>query len=321
MKSRVLGTSGIEVSSIGLGCMGMDHAYGKQADRQEMVNLIRHAVELGCNFFDTAVVYGEDNERVLGDAVKEIRSKVIIATKFGITGQKIVDGKPENILDSKPDSIRKQLEGSLQRLQTDYVDLYYQHRVDPEVEPEVVAEVMKELIKEGKIKAWGLSNAPIDYLRRAHAICPIAAVENQYSMMWREPEKEIFSICEELGISFVAYSPLGNGFLSGKYTKGMKYEEGDFRNFMGRFKPEVIDQNQALLDLISEVAKIKNATPAQIVLAWELAQKPYIIPIPGTTKIHRLEENVGSADITLSEKELNSLNEALSKISVDETYF
>lgn len=321
MENRVLGTSGIEVSSIGLGCMGMDHAYGKKADRQEMVNLIRHAVELGCNFFDTAVVYGEDNERVLGEAVKQIRSKVIIATKFGITGQRIVDGKPENVLDSKPDSIREQLEGSLQRLQTDYIDLYYQHRVDPEVEPEVVAEVMKELIKKGKIKAWGLSNAPIDYLRRAHVICPISAVENQYSMMWREPEKEMFSICEELGISFVAYSPLGNGFLSGKYTKGMKYEEGDFRNFMGRFKPEVIDQNQALLDLISEVAKIKNATPAQIVLAWELAQKPYIIPIPGTTKIHRLEENISSADITLSEKKLNSLNEALSKISVDETYF
>lgn len=321
MENRVLGTSGIEVSSIGLGCMGMDHAYGKQADRQEMIKLIRHAVDLGCNFFDTAVVYGEDNERVLGEAVKEIRSKVIIATKFGITGQKIVDGKPENVLDSKPDSIREQVEGSLQRLQTDYIDLYYQHRVDPEVEPEVVAEVMKELIKEGKIKAWGLSNAPIDYLRRAHAICPISAVENQYSMMWREAEKEMFSICEELGISFIAYSPLGNGFLSGKYTKGMKYEEGDFRSFMGRFKPEVIDQNQALLDLISEVAKVKNATPAQIVLAWELAQKPYIIPIPGTTKIHRLEENIASADITLSEKELNSLNEALSKISVDETYF
>ena len=321
MKNRVLGTSGIEVSSIGLGCMGMDHAYGKQADRQEMVKLICRAVELGCNFFDTAVVYGEDNERVLGEAVKQIRNKVVIATKFGITGQEIIDGKPENILDSKPDSIRKQLEESLERLQTDYIDLYYQHRVDPKVEPEAVAEVMKELIAEGKIKAWGVSNAPIDYIRRAHAICPISAVENQYSMMWREPEKEVFSLCEELGISFVAYSPLGSGFLSGKHTKGMKYEEGDFRSFMGRFKPEVIDQNQALLDLISEVAKIKNATPAQIVLVWELAQKPYIIPIPGTTKIHRLEENLGSADITLSESELNNLNKALAKISVDETYF
>lgn len=321
MKTRVLGISGIEVSSIGLGCMGMDHAYGKPANRQEMVKLIQHAVELGCNFFDTAVVYGEDNERVLGEAVKQIRDKVVIATKFGITGQSIVDGKPQNVLDSKPDSIRKQLEGSLQRLQTDYIDLYYQHRVDPKVEPEAVAGVMKELIEEGKIKAWGLSNAPIDYIRRAHAICPISALQNQYSMMWREPEKEVFSVCEELGISFVAYSPLGNGFLSGKYTKGMKYEEGDFRSFMGRFKPEVIDQNQALLDLISEVAKSKNATSAQIVLAWELAQKPYIIPIPGTTKIHRMEENLGALDITLSEKELNSLNEALSKIKVDETYF
>ena len=321
MKKRVLGISGIEVSSIGLGCMGMDHAYGIQADREEMVNLIRHAVKLGCNFFDTAVVYGEDNERVLGEAVKGIRNKAVIATKFGITGQHIVDGKVVNILDSKPDSIGKQVEGSLQRLQTDYIDLYYQHRVDPEVEPEAVAEVMKELIKEGKIKAWGLSNAPIDYVRRAHAICPISALQNQYSMMWREPEKEVFSICEELGIAFVAYSPLGNGFLSGKYTKGMTYQEGDFRGFMGRFKPEVIDQNQGLLDLISEVAKSKNATSAQIVMAWELAQKPYIIPIPGTTKIHRLEENLGGAEIKLSEKELNNLNEALSKISVNERYF
>ena len=321
MKNRVLGRSGIEVSSIGLGCMGMDHAYGRPADRKEMITLIQNAIKLGCNFFDTAVVYGEDNERVLGEAVKDIRNKVVIATKFGITGQRIVDGKPENILNSKPDSIYKQIEGSLKRLQTDYIDLYYQHRVDPDVESEIVAEVMKELIKKGKIKVWGLSNAPIDYLRRAHAICPISAVENQYSMMWREPEKEMFSICEELDIAFVAYSPLGNGFLSGKYTKGMKYEEGDFRRFMGRFKPEVIDQNQALLDLISEVAKSKNATSAQIVLAWELAQKPYIIPIPGTTKIHRLKENLGGAEITLSEKELNSLNEALSKIRVNEIYF
>lgn len=321
MKKRKLGNSNIEVSAIGLGCMGMDHAYGKPANRKEMIQLIRKAVELGCDFFDTAVVYGESNEELLGEALAPVRDQVIIATKFGITGQEIVDGKPQNILDSRPESIREQLEGSLKRLKVNCIDLYYQHRVDPKVEPEVVAGVMKELIFEGKIKAWGLSNAPIDYMKRAHVVCPLSAIENQYSMVWREPEKELFDICEELGISFVAYSPLGNGFLSGKYTKGTKYEEGDFRSIMGRFKPEVMDHNQALLDLISEVAEIKNATSAQIVLAWELAQKPYIIPIPGTTKLHRLEENLGALNIELTEEELISINEALSRIDIDETHF
>ncbi|MFZ2848497.1 MAG: aldo/keto reductase, partial [Trichococcus flocculiformis] len=207
MKTRVLG-QGLEVSAIGLGCMGMDHAYGAPADREEMIKLIRRAVELGCNFFDTAVVYGEANEVLLGKALEIYnREDVIIATKFGIYGQKMVDGKPENDLNSKPDSIREQLEGSLERLGVDYIDLYYQHRVDPEVEPEVVAGVMKELLAEGKIKHWGLSNAPLDYLSRAHAVCPVTSIENQYSMVFREPEKEIFQVCEELGIGFVAYSP------------------------------------------------------------------------------------------------------------------
>ena len=321
MKKRKLGNSNLEVSPIGLGCMGMDHAYGQPADREEMIQLIRRAVELGCNFFDTAVVYGETNEELLGSALSQMRDQVIIATKFGITGQGVVDGKLQNILDSRPESIREQLKGSLKRLKVECIDLYYQHRVDPKVEPEVVAGVMKELIAEGKIKAWGLSNAPIDYMKRAHAVCSLAAIENQYSMVWRVPEKELFDVCEELGISFVAYSPLGNGFLSGKYTKDTKYEEGDFRNLMGRFKPEVMDHNQALLDLIEKVAERKNSTSAQIVLAWELKQKPYIIPIPGTTKLHRLEENLGVFNIELTEEEIVSINEALSKIDIDETHF
>lgn len=321
MKTRVLG-QGLEVSSIGLGCMGMDHAYGAPADREEMIKLIRRAVELGCNFFDTAVVYGEANEVLLGKALEIYnREDVIIATKFGIYGQKMVDGKPENLLNSKPDSIREQLEGSLERLGVDYIDLYYQHRVDPEVEPEVVAGVMKELLAEGKIKHWGLSNAPLDYLRRAQAVCPVTCIENQYSMVFREPEKEIFKVCEELGIGFVAYSPLGNGFLSGKYDVNTVYPEGDFRNKMGRFSPEVMQKNQALLDLLKEIADSKNATSAQIVLAWELAQKTWIVPIPGTTKMHRLEENLGGADIELSPEELKDINAALDALDIDETHF
>lgn len=321
MKTRVLG-QGLEVSAIGLGCMGMDHAYGAPADREEMIKLIRRAVELGCNFFDTAVVYGEANEVLLGKALEIYnREDVIIATKFGIYGQKMVDGKPENDLNSKPDSIREQLEGSLERLGVDYIDLYYQHRVDPEVEPEVVAGVMKELLAEGKIKHWGLSNAPLDYLRRAHAVCPVTCIENQYSMVFREPEDEIFKVCEELGIGFVAYSPLGNGFLSGKYDANTVYPEGDFRNKMGRFSPEVMQKNQVLLDLLKEIADGKNATSAQIVLAWELAQKPWIVPIPGTTKMHRLEENLGGADIELSPEELKGINAALDALDIDETHF
>jgi aryl-alcohol dehydrogenase-like predicted oxidoreductase len=257
----------------------------------------------------------------LGEALAPVRNQVVIATKFGIIGTEIVSDHLQHILNSKPESIREQVEGSLKRLKVDCIDLYYQHRIDLNVEPEAVAATMKELMAEGKIKAWGLSNAPIDYMKRAHAICPISAIENQYSMMWREPEEELFDICEELGISFVAYSPLGNGFLSGKYTKDTTYEEGDFRSFMGRFKPEVIDHNKALLNIIAEVAESKNATSAQVVLAWELAQKPFIIPIPGTTKLHRLEENLGGADIELTKEELDSLNLALSKIDIDETHF
>ena len=320
-KTRILG-QGLEVSAIGLGCMGMDHAYGAPADREEMIKLIRHAVTLGCNFFDTAVVYGEANEVLLGKALEIFpRDEVIIATKFGIYGQEIVDGKPQNILNSKPDSIREQLEGSLKRLGVDYIDLYYQHRVDPEVEPEIVASVMKELIAKGKIKHWGLSNAPLDYLKRAHAVCPVTCIENQYSMVFRQPEKEVFKVCEELNVGFVAYSPLGNGFLSGKYTPATKYAEGDFRNNMGRFNPEVMKRNQALLDLVQEIAERKNATSAQIVLAWEINQKDLIVPIPGTTKIHRLEENLGAMEVELTEQEMAAINQALDNLDIDETHF
>ena len=320
-KTRILG-QGLEVSAIGLGCMGMDHAYGAPADREEMIKLIRHAVTLGCNFFDTAVVYGEANEVLLGKALEIFpRDEVIIATKFGIYGQEIVDGKPQNILNSKPDSIREQLEGSLKRLGVDYIDLYYQHRVDPEVEPEIVASVMKELIAKGKIKHWGLSNAPLDYLKRAHAVCPVTCIENQYSMVFRQPEKEVFKVCEELNVGFVAYSPLGNGFLSGKYTPATKYAEGDFRNNMGRFNPEVMKRNQALLDLVQEIAERKNATSAQIVLAWEINQKDWIVPIPGTTKIHRLEENLGAMEVELTEQEMAAINQALNNLDIDETHF
>ena len=320
-KTRILG-QGLEVSAIGLGCMGMDHAYGAPADREEMIKLIRHAVTLGCNFFDTAVVFGEANEVLLGKALEIFpRDEVIIATKFGIYGQEIVDGKPQNILNSKPDSIREQLEGSLKRLGVDYIDLYYQHRVDPEVEPEIVASVMKELIAKGKIKHWGLSNAPLDYLKRAHAVCPVTCIENQYSMVFRQPEKEVFKVCEELNVGFVAYSPLGNGFLSGKYTPATKYAEGDFRNNMGRFNPEVMKRNQALLDLVQEIAERKNATSAQIVLAWEINQKDWIVPIPGTTKIHRLEENLGAMEVELTEQEMAAINQALDNLDIDETHF
>lgn len=321
MKKRTLGHTNIEVSAIGLGTMGMDHAYGPQKDRKEMIKLLQQAVALGCNFFDTAVIYGEENELLLGEAFESIREQVVIATKFGIVGQEIIDGKPKNILNNQPNAIREQLEGSLKRLKSEVIDLYYQHRVDPNVAPEIVAETMKELIKEGKIKAWGLSNASIDYIRRAHAVCPLSAIENQYSMVWRKPENALFNLCEELGMSFVAYSPLGNGFLTGKYTKNTTFPEGDFRNFMGRFKPEVLDHNQALLNTIAAIAEQKHATSAQIVFAWELAQKPFIIPIPGTTNLRRLKENLDGANIELSQEELKEINEALDKLDIDETHF
>lgn len=321
MKMRKLGGQGLLVSEMGLGCMGMDHGYGKPVDRQAMTTLIHKAIELGCNLFDTAPIYGFENEELLGNALKDHRKNVVIATKFGVLDMALVDGQPVPVLDSSPASIREQLDGSLQRLQTDYIDLFYQHRVDPKVEPEVVAQTMKALIAEGKIKYWGISNAPADYIRRAHAVCPVSAIEDQYSMMWRKPEQDLFPMCDELGIGFMAYSPLGNGFLSGKVAQNTEYQEGDFRGQMGRFKPEVMAQNQALLDLIAQIAASKNATSAQVVLAWELAQKPYIVPIPGTTKLHRLEENFKGAEVELSAQELADINNALAKLDINETFF
>ena len=321
MKMRKLGSQGLLVSEMGLGCMGMDHGYGKPVDRQAMIALIHKAIELGCNLFDTAPIYGFENEELLGNALKDHRKNVVIATKFGVLDMELVDGQPVPVLDSSPASIREQLDGSLQRLQTDYIDLFYQHRVDPKVEPEVVAQTMKELIAEGKIKYWGISNAPADYIRRAHAVCPVSAIEDQYSMMWRKPEQDLFPMCDELGIGFMAYSPLGNGFLSGKVAQNTEYQEGDFRGQMGRFKPEVMAQNQVLLDLIAEIAERKNATSAQVVLAWELAQRSYIVPIPGTTKLHRLEENFKGAEVELSAQELADINNALAKLDINETFF
>ncbi|MDC0692418.1 aldo/keto reductase [Klebsiella pasteurii] len=321
MKMRRLGSQGLHVSEMGLGCMGMDHGYGYSVEICERTKLIDKAVELGCNLFDTAPIYGFENEELLGIALKKHRDSVVIATKFGVTGMETIDGQLVPVLDSSPASVRKQLEGSLSRLQTDHIDLFYQHRVDPKVEPEIVAGLMKELIAEGKIKYWGLSNAPASYIRRAHAVCPVTAVEDQYSMMWRKPEQDLFKVCDELDIGFMAYSPLGNGFLSGQVTVNTTYGEGDYRGMMGRFKPEVMENNQSLLNLIADLAERNNATSAQVVLAWELAQKPYIVPIPGTTKLHRLEENFQAANVQLSDAELNDINEALSRIQIDETFF
>ena len=321
MKMRRLGSQGLQVSEMGLGCMGMDHGYGHSVEINERTTLIDKAIELGCNLFDTAPIYGFENEELLGVALKKHRDNVVIATKFGVTGMDNVDGQLVPVLDSSPDSVREQLEGSLKRLQTDHIDLFFQHRIDPKVEPEVVAALMKDLISEGKIKYWGLSNAPASYIRRAHAICPVTAIEDQYSMMWRKPEHDLFNVCDELNIGFMAYSPLGNGFLSGKLTKNTTYGEGDYRGLMGRFRPDVVENNQGLLDLIAEIAESKNATSAQVVLAWELAQKPYIVPIPGTTKLHRLEENFHATNIELSENELTDINAALSRLDIDETFF
>lgn len=319
MKTRAIGR--IAASEIGLGCMGMDHAYGKPAPRSEMVSLLHEALDLGCTLFDTAPVYGTANEELLGEAFADRRDRAVLCTKFGITGQNVENGKPVNLPDSRPESIRAQVEGSLRRLRTDHIDLLYQHRVDPHVEPEVVAGVMADLKKEGKITEWGLSNAPEDYLLRAHAVCPVAAVENQYSMIWREPEKRVFGLCRQLGMAFVAYSPLGNGFLSGRFTKADTYREGDFRGFMNRFKPEAMDHNQPVLDLLQDIASAHGATPAQIVLAWELASGPFILPIPGTTSPKRLKENLGAAGLSLSADEMADITAALDRMDIDNVYF
>ncbi|GIM46179.1 aldo/keto reductase [Collibacillus ludicampi] len=312
MQKRKLGKSGLEVSAIGLGCMGMSYGYGPASDKKEMISLIHAAIDRGVTFFDTAEVYGPYvNEELVGEALAPFKGKVVIATKFGI---KMVNGK--QLLDSKPKHIRQSVEGSLKRLKVEAIDLYYQHRVDPEVPIEEVAGVVKDLIQEGKVKHWGLSEAGVQTIRRAHAVQPLTAVQSEYSMMWRSPEEELLPTLEELGIGFVPFSPLGKGFLTGTIDKNATFVESDFRSIVPRFKPENLEANQVLVELIKKIAAGKNATPAQIALAWVLAQKPWIVPIPGTRKLERLEENLGAVDVVLTPEELSDLNDALSKIKI-----
>ncbi len=312
MEKRKLGKNGLEVSALGLGCMGMSYAYGEIPNKKEMISLIHSAVERGVTFFDTAEMYGPfTNEELLGQALAPYRDQVVIATKFGI---KIQDGK--QVQDSRPEQIRKSVEGSLKRLNTDHIDLYYQHRVDTAVPIEDVAGAMKDLIREGKIKHWGLSEAGVKTIRRAHAVQPLTAIQSEYSLWWRRPEEELVPVLEELGIGFVTFSPLGKGFLTGSFNKDSKFAGSDFRNIVPRFTPEALEANQVLVDLLKKVAEQKHATPGQIALSWLLAQKPWIVPIPGTTKLNRLEENIGGAKVTLNSKELSEIKSALDSIKV-----
>ena len=325
MKYRILGKD-LTVSAVGLGCMGMSHAYGAPSDKQEMGRLLAQAVELGCTFFDTAEVYGSPddphhNEELLGQALKPYRDKAVIATKFGIRFDRSSPAVNKPLIpDSRPKVIQTSVEGSLKRLQTDHIDLYYQHRVDPNVPIEEVAGVMADLIKEGKITHWGLSEADEDAIRRAHAVCPVTAVQNRYSMMarWYEP---LFDTLDELGIGFVAFSPLANGFLSGKYDQNSKFEPGtDYRGAMPQFTPEAVEQNQALLELLRDTAREHNATPAQISLAWMLCKNPRLIPIPGTRKPDRLRENLGAADVVLTPEEVSAIDLALDGMEMSQVF-
>lgn len=312
MQKRKLGNSGLEVSAIGLGCMGMSFGYGPPADKQEMIALIHAAVDRGVTFFDTAEVYGPfTNEELVAEALAPFKGRVAIATKFGI---RMTNGK--QILNSKPEQIRQAVEGSLMRLGVESIDLYYQHRIDPEVPIEEVAGTVQLLIEEGKVKHWGLSEAGVQTIRRAHAVLPLAAIQSEYSMMWRQPEDELLPTLEELGIGFVPFSPLGRGFLTGRFDKSSTFDKTDFRGILPRFAPENLDANQALVQLIKEIAAAKSVTPAQIALAWVLAQKPWIVPIPGTTKLTRLQENLGAVDVVLTTAELHDLNGALAKIGI-----
>lgn len=312
MQKRKLGNSGLEVSTIGLGCMGMSHGYGPASDKKEMISLIHSAIDRGVTFFDTAEVYGPYiNEELVGEALRSFKEDVVIATKFGI---QMENGK--QVLDSKPETIRKSVEGSLKRLSIDTIDLYYQHRVDPSVPIEEVAGVIKDLIKEGKVKHWGLSEAGVETIRRAHSVHPLAAIQSEYSMMWRSPEDQLLPTLEELGIGFVPFSPLGKGFLTGQIEKNTTFDSSDFRSIVPRFKPENMEANQILVELIKKIAVEKEASPAQIALAWVLAQKSWIVPIPGTRKLERLEENLGAAEVELTSEELVNLNDALSKIEI-----
>jgi aryl-alcohol dehydrogenase-like predicted oxidoreductase len=313
MQKRKLGKSTLEVSAIGLGCMGLSSGYGPAVDKQAGISLIRGAVERGVTFFDTAEVYGPfTNEELVGEALAPFRSQVEIATKFGF---KIADGKNVG-LDSRPAHIKEVAEASLKRLKTDVIDLFYQHRVDPEVPIEEVAGAVKDLIREGKVKHFGLSEAGVQTIRRAHAVQPVAALQNEYSLWWTEPESEVLPALEELGIGFVPFSPLGRGFLTGAINAETKFDKNDFRNMVPRFTEENRKANQGLVDLIGKFAREKKATPAQVALAWLLDQKPWIVPIPGTTKLHRLEENLGAASVKLSREDLKELETAAAKVAV-----
>src|SRR5437899_846074 len=315
MKKRKLGKSGLEVSAIGLGCMGMSFGYGPPKDKQEMIALLGAAVECGVTFFDTAEVYGPfTNEELVGEGLAPFREQVVIATKFGF---KLDPNSGRSIgVDSRPEHIKEVAEASLKRLRTDFIDLFYQHRVDPDVAIEDVAGAVKELVREGKVKHFGLSEAGVQTIRRAHAVEPVAAVQSEYSLWWRKPEEEVLPALEDLGIGFVPYSPLGRGFLTGKMNENTTFESSDFRNRLPRFTPEARKANQALVHLLGDIAKRKKATSAQIALAWLLAQKPWIVPIPGTTKLHRLEENIGAASIELTLEDLREIEHAASKIDV-----
>ena len=317
MQKRKLGKSGLEVSALGLGCMGMSFSYGPPKDKQEMISVIRAAVERGITFFDTAEVYGPfTNEELAGEALAPFRGQVAIATKFGFRLKP--NFEPGFVgLNSRPERIREVAEASLKRLRIDALDLFYQHRVDPEVPIEDVAGTVKDLIQEGKVKHFGLSEAGVTTIRRAHAVQPVTAVQSEYSLWWRRPEAEVIPTLEELGIGFVPYSPLGKGFLTGKIDENAKFDSTDFRSTLPRFTPEGLKANQALIHLLARIGERKQATPAQIALAWLLAQKPWIVPIPGTTKLHRLDENVGAVSVELKPGDLRDIDEAASKITVE----
>jgi aryl-alcohol dehydrogenase-like predicted oxidoreductase len=314
MQKRELGKSGLEVSALGLGCMGMSFSYGPPADKTEMISLLRTAVERGVKFFDTAEAYGPfANEELVGEALAPFRGQVVIATKFGFK----FGPKGEQVgLDSRPEHIRQVAEASLKRLRADAIDLFYQHRVDPDVPIEDVAGAVKGLIQEGKVKHFGLSEAGVQTIRRAHAVQPVTALQNEYSLWWRRPEEEVFPALEELGIGFVPFSPLGRGFLTGKINEKTVFGKNDFRNILPRFTPEARKANQAMVDLLQKIGKGKKATPAQIALAWLLAQKPWIVPIPGTTKLARLDENIGAVSVELTFDDLREIESASSKITV-----
>ncbi|NRD45325.1 aldo/keto reductase [Corallococcus sp. AB004] len=313
MQKRRLGNSNLEVSAIGLGCMGMSHGYGPPADKTEMIALIRSAVDQGVTFFDTAEVYGPwTNEALVGEALAPVRAQVVIATKFGFKLSS--DGKQEG-LDSRPEHIKQVAEASLKRLKTDVIDLFYQHRVDPDVPIEDVAGAVKELIQAGKVRHFGLSEAGAKTIRRAHAVQPVTALQSEYSLWWREPEKEILPTLEELGIGFVPFSPLGKGFLTGKLPDASQLDKNDFRNILPRFTPEARTANQVFVDLLGSVAARKKVTPAQLALAWVLARKPWMVPIPGTTKPHRLVENLGAARVELTVDEVRELTDAAAKLT------